>query len=46
MGSTSNISVLADELSGEFRRSLAAFQDFKMLVAEQSEAIRSNNALP
>jgi hypothetical protein len=41
-----NISVLADELSGEFRRSLAAFQDFKMLVAEQSEAIRSNNALP
>jgi hypothetical protein len=41
-----NIKLLGNELVGEFHRSLVAFQDFKMLVAEQSEAIRSNNTLP
>src|ERR1700739_2430047 len=34
-----DIRVLADELGGEFHRSLTAFQDFKPLVAEQIEAI-------
>jgi hypothetical protein len=41
-----DIRVLADELGGEFHRSLTAFQDFKPLVAEQIEAISNNNLLP
>jgi hypothetical protein len=41
-----DIRVLADELGGEFHRSLTAFQDFKTLVAEQIEAISNNNVLP
>ena len=41
-----NISALADELCAEFHRSLIAFRDFKLLVGEQCEAIRTNSALP
>jgi hypothetical protein len=41
-----DISVLADELSTEFHRSLAAFRDFKLVVAEQVEEIKRNNSLP